>query len=347
MDLREGCKPKGRCGMNRKIAIAIALLVPFLAGNARAEGSRFILMSSTIAPIDAGIVAALEDAFEKETGITVRHVGAGTGETLDIARKGSIDLVLVHAKSLEEKFVAEGFGTERIDLMYNDFVLMGPESDPASIRGMKHAPPAMKKIAEKGALFVTRGDMSGTHVAELGLWEKAGVKPSGSWYRVYEKGALGNGPTLRYADQVEAYTIMDRATLLTMKKEIKLVVLVEKCPDLLNYISLIPVNPKKFSRVNYEDAMVFVKWLTSPEKGQRIKGTSVRMSMESRCSFRTQRSGARRRRAKRPRSERPNQPLDDPLTFAPTFRPTPLSSLNPPATFLTRKPFWVSILYPI
>ena len=146
----------------------------------------------------------------------------------------------------------------------------GPASDPAGIRGMRHAPPALRKIAEKGALFVTRGDMSGTHVAEMGLWKKAGLKPAGPWYKVYEKGSLGNVPTLRYADENGAYTVIDRATLLTLRNEVKLVIMVEKCPDLLNYITLIPVNPKKFPKARYDDAMAFVAWLTSPEKGQKV-----------------------------------------------------------------------------
>ena len=177
---------------------------------------------------------------------------------------------MVHAKSLEEKFVAEGFGTERVDLMYNDFVIVGPPGDPAGIKGMQHAPQALKRLAEKGALFISRGDRSGTHVAEMELWEKAGIKPAGSWYVVYEKGSQGNGPTLRYTDEKGAYTVMDRATFLTLQKEIKLVVLVEKDEALLNYISLIPVSPKKFPTVNYEDTMLFVRWLTSPEKGQLL-----------------------------------------------------------------------------
>jgi len=250
--------------------VALVLSASSLAVDLRAEGSNFVFMASTIGPIDAGIVGVLEEAFQKETGITVRHVGAGTGAALDIGKQGTVDLVLVHAKSLEERFVAEGFGTGRVDLMYNDFVILGPPSDPAGIRGMKHAPPALRRIADKGALFISRGDMSGTHVAEMGLWSKAGLKPSGSWYQVYEKGSQGNAPTLRYADERAAYTVMDRATFLTLKNEINLVVLVEKCPDLLNYISLIPINPRKFPRANYADAMVFVGWLTSPEKGQRI-----------------------------------------------------------------------------
>jgi len=231
---------------------------------------RFVLLASTIGPIDSGIVDVLENQFEKDTGIRVRHVGAGTGAALDIAKKGNVDLVMVHAKSLEEKFVAEGYGTERIDFMYNDFVIVGPPGDPAGINGMKEATGALKRIFEKKAIFISRGDKSGTHVAEMELWGKAGIKPSGPWYVVYEKGASGNVPTLQYTNERQAYTVIDRATFLTLKDQIKLVVLVEKDDALLNYISLIPMNPKKFPRVNYEDAMVFVKWLTSPNKGQKV-----------------------------------------------------------------------------
>jgi tungstate transport system substrate-binding protein len=232
--------------------------------------TKFILVSSTIGPIDAGIVDVLETDFEKETGIRVRHVGSGTGAALNLARKGEIDLVMVHAKSLEEKFVAEGFGTERIALMYNDFVIVGPPNDPAGIKGMKSAGEALKKIAEKRVFFISRGDNSGTNVAELGLWKLADIKPSGSWYQVYEKGSAGNVATLEYANQKDAYTVIDRATFLTLKEKIKLVILVEKDKALLNYISLIPVNPKKFPKANYKDTMIFVKWLTSPDKGQKI-----------------------------------------------------------------------------
>jgi tungstate transport system substrate-binding protein len=235
----------------------------------RAE-ERFLLMASTIGPIDAGIVAVLEDRFEQETGIRVRHVGAGTGEALKIAEKGNIDLVMVHARSLEEKFVAAGFGTERIPLMYNDFVIVGPATDPAEIRGMKSATAALKQIAAKGAPFVSRGDNSGTHVAEKELWQKAGVKPEGNWYGVYDKGSEGNAPTLKFTDQKQSYTVIDRATYLSLKNTIKLQVLVEGDEALLNRISLIPVNPKKFPRVNAADTAVFVAWLTAPDKGQRV-----------------------------------------------------------------------------
>jgi len=248
----------------------LCLLCACATSSSNVGSSKFILLSSTIGPIDAGIVDALETAFEKDTAIRVRHVGSGTGAALEVARKGQFDLVMVHAKSLEEKFVAEGFGTERIDLMYNDFVIVGPANDPAGIKGMKTAGEALKKISEKGMLFISRGDNSGTHVAEMELWKAAGIKPSGSWYQVFEKGSTGNVPTLQYADQKAAYTVIDRATYLTLKDKIKLVILVEKDEALLNYITLIPVNPQKFPKVNYEDTMIFVKWLTSPDKGQKI-----------------------------------------------------------------------------
>ena len=254
----------------RTYGFSLFFAVVLFAASSQAASSRFLLLASTIGPIDAGIVDVLEDRFEKETGIVVRHVGAGTGAALDIARQGSVDLVLVHAKVLEEQFVKEGFGTERIDLMYNDFVIVGPPADPAGIRGMGGAVPALRRIAEKGVPFVSRGDRSGTHVAEMDLWAKAQLRPGGPWYLVYEKGAEGNGPTLRYAQERGAYTVMDRATLVTLRKEITLAVLVEKSPDLLNYISLIPVSQKRFSRVNQADADLFVKWLTAPDKGQLV-----------------------------------------------------------------------------
>lgn len=228
-----------------------------------------ILIASTIGPIDAGIVPALEESFEKKTGIRVRHVGAGTGAALDLAKSGKFDVVLVHAKDLEEKFVADGYGTKRIDLMYNDFVIVGPESDPAQIKGLKTPAEALKKIMDTKSLFITRGDNSGTDVAEKAQWKAAGLTPSGDWYRVYEKGAEGNVKTLKYTDEQNAYTIIDRATYLTVKDQVKLKVLVEKDEALLNYISLIPVNAQKFPQVKEKAAQQFIDFCTSKE-GQTI-----------------------------------------------------------------------------
>ncbi len=235
-----------------------------------AKDAGFVFMASTIGPVDSGIVAALEDQYEKETGVRVRHVGAGTGAALKIGTKCNVDLVMVHSKTLEEKFVADGFGTERIPLMYNDFVIVGPIADPAGIKGMKTAAEALSAISAKAAPFISRGDKSGTHMAEMDLWAKAGITPSGSWYTVYEKGSEGNVATLLYADQKESYTVIDRATFLTVKDKIKVGVLVEGDEALLNHISLIPVNPAKCPRVYNKEALAFVKWLTNPKKGQKI-----------------------------------------------------------------------------
>jgi len=228
-----------------------------------------VLMASTIGPIDAGIVKALEDAYKQKTGVTIRHVGAGTGEAIKLAQTGTFDMVLVHARALEEKFVADGYGTERIDFMYNDFVIMGPADDPAKIKGEKSAAAALRKIADSQSLFISRGDKSGTNVKELEVWEAAGVKPEGHWYKIYEKGASGNVPTLLYTDEQNAYTLMDRATYITNKDKIKLVVLVENDQILLNYITLIPVNKARFPSINAEGAKAFIDWCVSAE-GQKI-----------------------------------------------------------------------------
>jgi tungstate transport system substrate-binding protein len=256
--------------MKRMLFTFLSALVVLLPGVGYAQEGKFVLLASTIGPIDAGIVGALEEGFEKETGIRVRHVGAGTGAALKMAEGGQFDLVLAHAKSLEEKFVQGGFGTQRIPLMYNDFVIVGPAADPAGIKGMKTAAEALKIIAAKGVTFITRGDKSGTHVAELDLWEKSGVKPAGSWYVTYEKGSTGNVPTLLYTDEKQAYTVIDRATHLSVGNKIKLAILVENDEAMLNFMSLIPVNSVKFPRVNAAAAMQFAEWMTAPEKGQTI-----------------------------------------------------------------------------
>jgi tungstate transport system substrate-binding protein len=253
-----------------RAATAAALMILSATPAGAEDGGGLVVLASTIGPIDAGIVSVLEEAFERETGIRVRHVGAGTGEALKIAQGGSVDLVLVHAKALEERFVEDGYGTERIPFMYNDFVIVGPPADPAGVRGTRSATEALRAVASKGAPFVSRGDRSGTHVAEMELWSKAGVAPSGSWYVVYEKGSEGNAATLRYTDQRQAYTVIDRATWLTLKSGSTLAVLLEKDEALLNFITLIPVSPKKFPKVNQRGATRFVQWLTAPDKGQRI-----------------------------------------------------------------------------
>ena len=241
-------------------------------GPAEAPVAKKILLASTIGPIDAGIVGALEEAFTKKTGIAVEHTGAGTGKAIQMAETGKYDLLLVHAKALEEKFVADGFGTKRYDLMYNDFVILGPASDPAKIKGMKDASAALKAIAQAKTPFVTRGDKSGTHVKELEIWKKAGIEPHGGWYHVFLDGAKGNVATTAFTNERQAYTVMDRATFITMKSKITLQILVENDDILLNFMTLIPVNPAKFPSVNHAGAMQFVEWLQGREAQTLIRG---------------------------------------------------------------------------
>lgn len=225
-------------------------------------------IASTIGPIDAGIVGTLAEEFEKRSEVNVEYLGAGTGKALEMSKSGDYDLVLVHAKALEEAFVAEGYGTKRIPVMYNDFVLMGPASDPAGIRGMSYAE-ALKAIMEKGAKFISRADMSGTHVKEMELWAAAGLDPKGDWYVAWEGGSKGNNATLKYTDEQQAYTLIDRATYLALKNNISIIPLVEGEEDMLNFISIIPVNPDKFPQVNAKLAQDFVEFITSDE-GQII-----------------------------------------------------------------------------
>ena len=257
--------------------ITLALLVVSLAllASLPALAAGTVRMSSTIGPIDAGIVPALVEAYKK-SGTTVTFEGAGTGATLEKAKTGNFDIVMVHARSLEDKFIADGFGVDRRDIMFNDFVILGPASDPAGIKGMKSAASALTRIAIMGSPFVTRGDMSGTHVKELEVWDAAHIKPEGDWYVTYSLGKLGNGPSTAFANRRDAYILMDRATYLTMKKDIKLVPLVEKDPILLNLIAVIRVNPTKFQDLNADAAMAFADWLEGDEAQNLIKDFGVK-----------------------------------------------------------------------
>jgi tungstate transport system substrate-binding protein len=263
-----------RTALKRIPAVLLALLLATLAAlPAAAAGT--VRMSSTIGPIDAGIVPALVEAYKK-TGTTVTFEGAGTGATLEKAKTGNFDIVMVHARSLEDKFIADGFGVDRRDIMFNDFVILGPASDPAGIKGMKSAPAALTRIAIMGSPFVTRGDMSGTHVKELEVWDAAHIKPEGDWYVTYSLGKLGNGATTVFANRRQAYVLMDRATYLTMKKDLQLVPLVEKDPILLNLIAVIRVNPAKFQGLNADAAVAFADWLEGDEAQNLIKDFGVK-----------------------------------------------------------------------
>jgi tungstate transport system substrate-binding protein len=260
----------------KRVALAVVIASLAVLAALPALAADTVRMSSTIGPIDAGIVPALVEAYGKKTGTKVTFEGAGTGATLEKAKSGNFDMVMVHARSLEDKFIADGFGVDRRDIMYNDFVILGPASDPAGIKGMKSAPAALTRIAIMGAPFVTRGDMSGTHVKELEVWEAAHIKPDGDWYVTYSLGKLGNGATTTFANRRQAYVLMDRATYLTMKKSISLVPLVERDPILLNLIAIIRVNPEKFPGLNVDAAMAFADWLETDEAQMLIKDFGVK-----------------------------------------------------------------------
>ncbi|MCR5336077.1 MAG: substrate-binding domain-containing protein [Synergistes sp.] len=258
--------------IKRLTAALLFLLIcaPAFAGTIR--------LSSTIGPVDAGIIPLLADTYKARTGTEFVIEKAGTGATLEKAKTGNFDLVVVHARALEDQFIADGFGQNRRDFMYNDFVILGPENDPAGIKGMKSAVEAFKKIAAANAPFISRGDMSGTHVAEMKVWNAAGISPDGEkdeWYTVFSLGKLGNGPTTIFADKRNAYTLMDRATFLTKKSGLKIVPLVEGDPILLNLIAAIEVSPKRFPNVNNADVVKFVDWLCADEAQTIIKDFKV------------------------------------------------------------------------
>ncbi|MBO0344656.1 substrate-binding domain-containing protein [Roseibium sp. CAU 1637] len=229
---------------------------------------QFIVVQSTTSTQNSGLLDAILPQFSETSGIEVRVVAVGTGQALKNAANGDGDVLLVHAKPAEEKFIADGNGVERFDVMYNDFVIVGPEADPAGIKGMNDAKAALTKIAESKASFASRGDDSGTHKKEKALWQMAGITPtdaSGSWYR--ETGS-GMGATLNVAAGMDAYTITDRATWLAFENKANLKVLTEGDDNLFNQYGVILVNPEKHPNVKTEAGQAFIDWLTG-ENGQK------------------------------------------------------------------------------
>ena len=256
--------------MNFFKAVALSVMGIALCGMP-AQAAETLRISSTIGPVDAGMLPLLAETFTKETGIAVTIAKAGTGATLKKAESGSFDLVMVHARKLEDAFCAAGFGVDRRDVMYNDFVILGPAGDPAGIKGMKKVTEAVKKIAEAKVPFVSRGDKSGTHVKEMEIWAAAGIRPSGTWYEGWEGGAKGNKATTLYVNEKQAYTLMDRATWLTVKDEVSVVPLMEADPLMLNLIAVIRVNPEKFPDIHKDEALKFADWVVGDEAQTLIR----------------------------------------------------------------------------
>ena len=234
--------------------------------------STTLILSTTTSTQDSGLLDVLVPLFEKKTGLTVKTISVGTGQALALAARGEADVALVHAPSPERKYVEKGKMQNRRLVMYNDFVIIGPEDDPAKIKGVPKAVDALKRIAETQSHFVSRGDKSGTHLLELGLWKQAGVAPTGAWY--IESGQ-GMGQTLGIANDRRAYTSADRGTWLAFQKRISLPILVEKDKPLLNIYSVMEVNPANGPRVNVAGGKAFADFMVAADTQAVIKTFGV------------------------------------------------------------------------
>jgi tungstate transport system substrate-binding protein len=254
--------------LSRRIVLGLALCGLLSAGSAAAQ-DRFITVASTTSTQDSGLFDYLLPVFTKKTGIAVHIIAVGTGQALKIGQQGDCDMLFVHDRAGEEKFVADGYGVKREPLMYNDFIIVGPKSDPAQIRSDKDVVDALAKIAKSKAPFASRGDDSGTNRMELRLWKEAAVDvkaASGSWYKSLGQGM---GPTLNTAAAMSAYTLSDRATWSKFANKQDLELLVAGDKRLFNQYGVILVNPVKFPHVKMADAQAFIDWLISPE-GQKV-----------------------------------------------------------------------------
>jgi tungstate transport system substrate-binding protein len=262
----------------------IGIVGGILLGSFAFGQDRSIVVASTTSTEDSGLFGHILPLFKAKTGIDVKVIAQGTGQALDTARRGDADLVFVHAKSAEEKFLAEGFGVRRYPVMYNDFILVGPKNDPAGIRDSKDTLAAFKAIKDKHLPFISRGDRSGTHIAELELWKLAGIDiaaQKGSWYKDIGQGM---GAALNTASATDSYLLSDRGTWLSFKNKGDLIIAVEGDKHLFNQYGVMLVNPQKHAHVKKELAQQFVNWLVSPEGQKAIADYKI----NGECSIRTQ-----------------------------------------------------------
>ena len=230
--------------------------------SADAGPAKELVLATTTSTYDSGLLDAILPDFEQKTGIKVDVVAVGTGQALKLGQAKDADVLLVHAKSREEQFVADGYAPYRKDVMYNDFVILGPADDPAGIRGMTSAADAFRKIAESQSTFVSRGDNSGTHMKEMAIWEAAGIEPAGDWY---QSAGQGMGAVLTMANEQQAYTLSDRSTYLSRRDGLDLDILVEGDPMLFNQYGVLPIAQDEAHQDKFAAAEAFVDWITSPE----------------------------------------------------------------------------------
>ena len=248
-------------------------LIVFVAGSGKIMAdTTFIRLATTTSTDNSGLLDILLPAFEKHNEYTVKVISVGTGKALRLLREGDVDVVLVHARSAEDKLVADGYGVNRRDVMYNDFVLVGPDSDPANIRGTTDATSALSRLVASNSLFISRGDTSGTHKKELQLWEQAGITPQGHWYR---EAGQGMGKVLQIAGELDAYTLTDRGTWLAYRDKVSLVIVTEGDKRLFNPYGIIAANPARYPDVNYSGAMALINWISSPAAQDMIGNFTI------------------------------------------------------------------------
>jgi tungstate transport system substrate-binding protein len=264
--------------MKRKFAsmilfVLLASLFVFPATAAAQPAQKNVILATTTSTQDSGLLDVLLPIFEKKTGYFVKTIAVGSGQAMAMGAKGEADVLLVHSPAAEKKFMADGNGVERRLVMHNDFIIVGPPSDPAKIKGMKKAAEAFKKIAATGSVFMSRGDNSGTHAKEKDIWKASGVKFEGEKW--YQQTGLGMGQTLAVAAEKKAYTLADRGTYLALKKNLGLDILVEGDGILLNIYHVIEVNPKKWPKANFAGAKAFADFMVSKETQDIIKTFGV------------------------------------------------------------------------
>ena len=259
--------------LHRFTLLIFCLLLP----TSGIAADNLLRLATTTSTANSGLMDYLLPRFTDKTGIEVHLIAVGTGKALRLGREGDVDIVLVHAREAEDQFVADGYGVDRADVMYNDFILVGPKSDPAAIATSESVPEVFSKLYATQHPFISRGDDSGTHKRELILWQSAGEMPSGRWYREVGQGM---GKTLQIANEVDGYTITDRGTWLAYQSKLEIALLYEDDPPLFNPYGIIAVNPERHADVNYDGASQLIQWLVSPPAQKligefRIKGQQL------------------------------------------------------------------------
>jgi len=265
---------------NSKVIMTLMIAVLLMAFGASsvfaakaAPKQKNIILATTTSTQDSGLLDVLLPIFEKKTGYFVKTISVGSGQAMKMGERGEADVMLVHSPDAEKKFIADGFGVNRQLVMHNDFVVLGPAADPAKIKGVKSSSEAMKMIAQTGALFLSRGDNSGTHSQEKKLWKNAGIKPEGQKW--YQETGLGMGQTLNVASEKQGYTLADRGTYLAMKKSLSLAILVEGDAALLNIYHVMEVNSAKWPKANAPGAKAFADFMVSRKTQEIIKTFGV------------------------------------------------------------------------